>query len=67
MKDLQDKDREYEEKIRELEEKHTAEIAEYQEKVEQLQQGLFSTVNSFLPGNRKRAIGKHCRSRSDAT
>ena len=44
MKDLQDKDTECEGKIRELEEKHIAEITEYQEKVEQLQQGLFLTL-----------------------
>ena len=39
MKDLEDKDNELDEKLKELEEKHAAEIAEYQEKMEQLQQG----------------------------
>ena len=39
MKDLEDKDAEYETKIKEVEDKHTAEVAVYQEKVEQLQQG----------------------------
>lgn len=43
MNDLADKDREYEEKyeetLKELQERHAAEVAEYEEKVEQLQQG----------------------------
>ena len=40
MKDLEDKDSELEVKLKEVEDKHTAEIAVYQEKVEQLQQGI---------------------------
>ena len=41
MKDLADKDSELEVKLKEVQDKHTAEIAVYQEKVEQLQQGKF--------------------------
>ena len=40
MKELGDKDSELEAKFKEVEDKHTAEIAVYQEKVELLQQGI---------------------------
>ena len=51
MKDLEDKDSELDEKLKELEEKHAAEVAEYQEKVEQLQQGKSKVLLTKLAMN----------------